>query len=521
MKSVFIAMAAAAAVAGCGVIYTSPDVRDSASALAPAAAFDVQVVPLTVETAMNANLDTYVPARLPDAFRPAASETPARVAAGDTRMPDIPTPQIAAIAERATPTGDGLPPTATAPQSRLDRPVLIAPPPVPAEPYRIGVADVLLLSTNTAGATLADVPSLLAAQSARQGYIVQDDGAIAVPDVGRIAVDGLTLEEAEAEIFQALVAQRLDPSFSLEVAEFLSQRVTVGGAVRAPTVQPITLRPLFLTEALNFAGGIVSADLDETVVRLFRDGEVYQIPVRALYAEGGLGDVRMKDGDAVFVDADFDVGQARAYFEEQLRLRAAELQEREFAFRQRQADIDEVRFGVTLAQFELQKAQLRQELQQMRISAAAFNLSRNSDARAEAEAQRAAFRARLDLGAVQRDYVYVAGEVRNPRRVPLPFENRVVLADLLFDGGGINTQFGDYSEIYLLRTGGPVAPGAVTAYHLDARNAANLSVATMMEVRPNDVLFVAEQPVTTWGRVINQLTPSLLSQAASLANVSN
>ncbi|MEO1686680.1 MAG: polysaccharide biosynthesis/export family protein, partial [Pseudomonadota bacterium] len=395
------------------------------------------------------------------------------------------------------------------------------PPPSEPAPYRIGVSDVLLLSTNTAGATLDDVPTLLSAQSSRQGYIVQDDGAIAIPDVGRIAVSGLTLEDAEAEIFQALVAQRLDPSFSLEVAEFRSQTVSVGGAVQQPNVQPISLKPLFLSSALQIAGGVRAPDLDYAIVRLFRDGEVFEAPLTAIYADGGLNDVLLRDGDAIFVDADYDVTQARAFFEEQLRLRDAELREREFAFRQRQADIDEVRFGVTVAQFELQKAQLRQQINQMRVQTATFNLQRQTEIRAANADARAAFQDRVRLGAVARDYVYVTGEVRAPRRTALPFESRSNLADVLFEENqnGITIFSADYGEIYVLRQGVNGAPvGAVTAYHLNAANMANLTTATMFEMRPNDIVFVAEQPITAWARVVNQLVPNLISQATSLTN---
>ncbi|MEM6439187.1 MAG: polysaccharide biosynthesis/export family protein [Pseudomonadota bacterium] len=513
--------AATLGLCGCGAIYTSPDVYDSGSAFGGAPAFDVAVVPMTVETAMEANLSPYVPARLPDSFRPAPTAAPPPLSAGGARMPVIPDP----VRESVGPAAEAqavLPPAATEEELRAERARVDLPELEDPSPYRIGVADVLLLSTNTAGATLEDVPTLLSAQNSRQGYIVQDDGAIAIPDVGRIPVSGLTLEEAEAEIFQALVAQRVDPSFSLEVAEFNSQTVSIGGAVQQPRVAPISLKPLFLSTALQLAGGVRSADLDDVVVRLFRDGEVFQAPLREIYDDDGLVDVLLKDGDAIFVDADFDVTQARAFFEEQLRLREAELREREFAFRQRQADIDEVRFGVTIAQFELQKAQLRQQINQMRIAVAEFNLTREAQIRAASADQRSAFRERLELGAVARDYVYVSGEVRRPSRFPLPFENRANLADMLFfdEAGGLSINVADYGEIYVLRQGvNGRAPGAVTAFHLDAANVANLSMATLFEMRPNDIVFVAEQPVTTWNRVINQLTPNLITQAVSVANV--
>ncbi|MEO0633796.1 MAG: hypothetical protein AAFY52_06655 [Pseudomonadota bacterium] len=75
------------------------------------------------------------------------------------------------------------------------------------------------------------------------------------------------------------------------------------------------------------------------------------------------------------------------------------------------------------------------------------------------------------------------------------------------------------AQIYVLRSApDPRDFGAVTAWHLDARNAANLTMAARFELRPNDVVFVAEQPVTRWGRVITQITPSLLTTGAVIAN---
>jgi polysaccharide export outer membrane protein len=59
--------------------------------------------------------------------------------------------------------------------------------------------------------------------------------------------------------------------------------------------------------------------------------------------------------------------------------------------------------------------------------------------------------------------------------------------------------------------------GAVTAWHLDASNAVNLIVATRMEMRPNDVIFIAEQPITRWNRVIQQFVPTLITSGVALA----
>ncbi|MFT6774711.1 MAG: polysaccharide export outer membrane protein [Paracoccaceae bacterium] len=506
----------ALAIGGCGVIYTVPSVSESSGGA------DVRIVSLTFDTATAANLDPYVPARLPPYFRPEPADPAPRLSAGSNAMPDL--PDAADLARRGAGADVGarpaMPRAATQPTGLPGAAATRLPPPSEAQPYRIGIADVVLLAANTAGATLNDVPALIAAQNRRQGYIVQDDGAIAVPDVGRVRIAGLTLEEAEATIFQALVGQRLDPSFSLEIAEFNSQRVSIGGAVKSAELAPISLKPLYLSEALQLAGGVTSTDLDYVVIRLFRNGDVYQVPLRRLYADGGLNDVLLRDGDSVFVDTQYDVVQARAYFEEQLRLREAELRDREFVLRQTQAETDNVRLATTLAQFEFQRAQLRQQIVRMQIDVEQYNASRAANQRADDAAARLAFKDRVELGAVKRDYAYIAGEVRKPSRMKLPFETRASLADILFEDTGFDIKSADYSEIYVLRRATrPEEMGGVTAYHLNAKNAAALTEATVFELRPNDVVFVAEQPVTSWNRALSQLTPQFFLQAVSSAGL--
>ncbi|MEO0682919.1 MAG: hypothetical protein AAF192_21195 [Pseudomonadota bacterium] len=80
-------LAAVLATAGCGVVYTSPDVFDSAEevSLNNQTSFDVSVIPMTFDSTLEANMSPYVPARLPDAFRPAPSAPPAPLSAGSAR----------------------------------------------------------------------------------------------------------------------------------------------------------------------------------------------------------------------------------------------------------------------------------------------------------------------------------------------------------------------------------------------------------------------------------------------------
>ncbi|WP_232830866.1 polysaccharide biosynthesis/export family protein [Tropicimonas sp. IMCC34011] len=439
-------VAAAAALAGCGVIYNSPQVGRGFAGDDTA----VRVVPITPQTVLAANRSTYQPKQLPAAFRQTAGTSAA--------------------------TGPGLgalPPPIFRPEDRPGELALRVPPEAQEQPYRIGVGDVLLLATPT-GSSVEQLSGLLAAQNSRQGYTVQDDGAIAVPDVGRISVSGMTVPEAEDRVFQRLVEAQIDPTFSLEIAEFNSSRVSLGGAVSNPGVIPITLTPLYLEEALANAGGVTAQDVDYASVRIYRDGQIYQIPVNDLYASDQLRRIKLLKGDAIFVDDTYDLAQAQAYFEE------------------------------VITRSQLQQNARTQALAELN-SAVGFQ-------RAALAEQRGNFTARQSLGAEQPDYVYLAGEVQTQSRFAMPYENDTTLADALYEQGGYSNQTGNSRQIYVLRgSADPRDFAAVTAWHLDATNAANFVLATRFELRPNDVIFVAEQPVTRWNRAISQIPPAILN----------
>ncbi|MFC3119468.1 polysaccharide biosynthesis/export family protein [Jhaorihella thermophila] len=444
-------LASALVLAGCGVIYNAPHVSEGVDD----SGVKVRVVPVTPETVAMANRTPYTPKALPAAFFASAGGAGGMKGAG------------------------ALPEPALLPEARPGRLELRVPDPVPDAPYRIGVEDELRLAVPKMGSTAEELTGLLAKATSREGYRVQDDGTISIPDVGRVRVAGKTLEEAEDAIFNKLVEAGLNPVFSLEVSDFRSQRVSVGGAVKKPTVVPITLSPLRLNEALSAAGGVALQDLDYASIRIFRDGKLYQIPVKELYRRPDLQNLRLKNGDSIFVDTDFELDKAKAYFEQQIRLS-------EFRQKSRQLALDELNAEIDLRRGEL-------------------------------EERRSNFEAQLKLDAVDRDYVYITGEVARQSRYPLPFEHRATLADALYsEGEGVMSRTGDPRQIYLLRgSNDPAEFGAITAWQLDASNVANLVLATRMELRPSDIIFVAEQPVTSWNRVLTQLTPSIVTSSVA------
>ena len=430
LRYVFAASLALAST-GCGVGYIP--------AMVDASADNVTVVPLTNDSVQAANQNAYVPKPIPDAFFQSAGNS--------STLRGTEAPPLPSMTEQQRPT------------TRAAR----LPPAVNPGPYRIGVGDVVLLATRSAAGTIEELSGLLAAQSSRQGYTVQDDGAIAVPDVGRIRLDGLTLEEAEAQLFQSLVENRIDPTFSLEIAEFNSKRVSVGGAVGSPAIIPIALTPLYLDEVITLSGGIATPDVDFASIRIYRDGSLYQIPLTQYLGEPALQKTRLVAGDSVFIDTEFELDKARAYFAEQ----------------------------ITLAEFRQQS-------------------------RAALSETRSYFQDRVALDAVDRDFVYLTGEFTQQGRFALPFGQQASLADALYSDGGFSNETGNPAQIYVLRNS-DMTSETVTAWHLDASDVSNLVLATRMNLRPNDIIFIAEQPITRWNRVVQQLVPSLITTGVGLA----
>ena len=435
------------ALTGCGVAYISPSVSDAGD--------DVRVLPVTADSVRVANGAPYRPKELPDVFFANAG--------GGSGLRGAGTP----------------PPPSLDRQNRPAAMELRLLPDVNPGPYEIGVGDVLLLATKSAGNTVEELSGLLAAQNARQGYTVQDDGAIAIPDVGRVRVAGLTLEEAEGALFQRLVESQIDPTFSLEISEFNSKRVSLGGAVGQPTVVPVTLTPLTLDAALAAAGGISTDDLDYASIRVYRDGTLYQIPLEEYLSRPAVQKSRLIDGDSVFVDTEYELSRAQAYFEEQIRIA-------EFRQDGRVAALNALNSEVALRR-------------------GALDESRDN------------FRAQLEMDAVDRDYVYLTGEFRTPSRFALPFGHTASLADAMFETGGFLNEKANPKQLYVLRgSPEPGRPDLVTAWHLNAANASNMILATRMELRPNDVVFIAEQPITRWNRVVQQFVPSLINSGAAI-----
>ena len=85
------------------------------------------------------------------------------------------------------------------------------------------------------------------------GYLVDQDGFIELPVLGRVAVVGLTLEEAKEKITRQLNVYLKDPVVSMR---FLNLKVTILGEVNLPGIQRLSNKRVTLLEALGMAGDL-------------------------------------------------------------------------------------------------------------------------------------------------------------------------------------------------------------------------------------------------------------------------
>jgi polysaccharide export outer membrane protein len=435
------------ALSGCGVTYVSSRVSDTSDDM------DVRVIPISAETVLVANSQPYAPRGLPDAFY--------QVAGGGTQ-----------------PRGIGaLPEPPDLPQVTRGTLELRPPPAVTPGPYRLGVGDVVRMSM-AAGQEIDPLNGSTAGNTQVQDLTLRDDGAISIPQIGAVEIAGLTIDEAEGVLFERMIDTGIDPTFSLEVTGFNSQRASVGGAVGSSQIVPITLTRLDLGQALTVAGGVSAADPEFASIRIYRDGNLYQIPLTDFLARGDLQSLPVLGGDAIYVDTAYDLDRAQAFYESQISVIALRRSDRTAAMAELQTEI-----GIR---------------------------------RAALDEQRGLFTARDALGAEQRDYVYLTGEVANQSRWPLPYGQQATLADVLYDSGGFSTETGNPAQIYVLRAStNPAEFGAVTAWHLDARNAVAFTLAPRFEMRPDDIVFIEEQPITRWNRAVQQSIPSLVTTVAA------
>jgi protein involved in polysaccharide export with SLBB domain len=103
----------------------------------------------------------------------------------------------------------------------------------------------------------------------------------------------------------------------------------------------------------------------------------------------------------------------------------------------------------------------------------------------------------------KQEHAFVLGGRSTPFLINLSEDNPVPLANALFtEAGVLASTASKKSEVYLLRGKNPVV-----AYHLDATDAARLTLSAELELRPNDIIFASTVRIVDFNTVLGLLNP--------------
>jgi len=321
---------------------------------------------------------------------------------------------------------------------------IILPPTTQPIPYKIGVSDLIELTTiseektNGSLSTSSSPEVVLGAGStnlrpsspttvsnidpkafiSKRSSRVGADGSILFIETGKLNVQNKTTAEVRNLVADALIQNGRDTRFQLEVIEYKSQSVSlvsynspvnnlnsdtqIGAALFPITERPTTLRELLVGAGLTLKKNVVE------LVTVQRGRESYQLTLKFLF-DPNTPAYYLEGGDVITVEA--------------------------FNYRQ--------------------------------------------------------------------EHAFVMGGRSTPSLIALSEENPIPLASALFaEGGVLSSQASRKSEVYLLRGKNPV-----TAYHLDATDTARLTISAELELRPNDIVFASTVPIVDFNTILELLNP--------------
>lgn len=148
-----------------------------------------------------------------------------------------------------------------------------------------------------------------------QDALVEPDGRLGLKVAGRVSVQNLTMEEAQAAIARAASERLLHPMVTLSLTDPRAARLIVAGAVARPGVYPLPAHASPL-EAVALAGGLLpESRMDEVVILRQRPGAramVRTVDLRRFVSTGSARDsLALASEDIVYVPksriAEFDL----------------------------------------------------------------------------------------------------------------------------------------------------------------------------------------------------------------------
>ena len=376
---------------------------------------------------------------------------------------------------------------------------------------------------------------------------IGSDGTVLLLEVGPLEANGKSLNELRSEVRNILIRNGVSPRFQLEIVEFKSQKsyLTVNSSSQVISLDDkrTTMRDILTSANVGSKPGVI------TRVRLQRDDKEFYISLRDLYG-ADVNNIDIQSNDHIFVEdssANLRVTsstvdhEGNIVFESLGKVKAGGLTlsglRKNIEIMTKPVPGSQNDFQIQITNFASQKAllsiqgqpgvlvpitdtpaKISEVLMQNGLSIDGNNITQISlqrdgqiykfslDSLLAPDGPEIYLQPEDHISAQMLPYkenkVFILGGV-SPQIFKINPANRETLADVLFTSGGpLSSSNAKRSEVYLLRGSNPVV-----AYHLDAQSPTRLIVADAMELRPNDIIYVAEQPIISFNRTLATVVP--------------
>jgi len=379
--------------------------------------------------------------------------------------------------------------------------------------------------------------------------VIGSNGNVLLFGLGNILAANRTLKDIRTEVRNILIRNGLTPNFQLEISNFKSKKAFV--TISDGESETITLNNLPITlKELALKAGLSVFDENLAMVKLTRDRQEFRFTASQLFnltapkitiQDNDQIEIQLISNKATAINSTVgtkgtillgDVGSISAVnrtvddiYEEISSILVGkgikpnfQLEVTKFASKKAyliQKNVESIVVPLTSSAITLRELILENKsFVPSNIGLSVISLKRNGQV----------FRMTVnqildpktqDIWIIDEDQIEVESLEYKPGQVfalsgagsaevvSIDPSKRETLADILFaKNGALNNLLAKRSEVYLLRGKNPSI-----AYHLDAQNVSRILVAAKTELRPNDIVYVADRPIISFSRTLAEILP--------------
>ena len=390
----------------------------------------------------------------------------------------------------------------------------LTPPPTGTPPvYRIGAGDVLAITRVVPqvadDGSVNDVPNT-------GSLVVASNGNVRLLGAGDVDVGGLTTGEAVEVISAELLRNGLNPDIELSIRANNSKPVRLIGDLPVAIEDrliPIAEAPVRLVDVVSRLG-LQTPPGRDYLIEIRREGKRYGVLLNSLLGSESVAPIYLHPNDTILIQ-----GQESA---PDFELNIVGFNSQSVSVTSVADDGVSLELPVTSQPLELADA----------INAANIVVDSETDTMARIIRNGQEYRVSVRRALIdqplrkiflqsgdrivfepivfEKQTVMIAGAGTAPQRIEIAQIERPTLADAIFSSNALADEESDLKQVFVLRLDENVAT-EFDAYYLDLSNPTRLALADDLQLRPNDIVFISDQPVSQYTRVIGRISTALRS----------